>query len=730
MKSIRFGKWIAATLCASFLAGAVMGCSKEEDAAAEDGTVKGRYVEYREELPGELEGWKVKQLFAVQGKVGLIAARREEEGIVLREWVLEESGFADVTQEWLKSLILPADEDGLDAQLLQSGADAQYIAASYAIEGENDFKTHLWKKDGEEAREITPQQWTVPDDEWGVYRVAAGMAALDNGTLTALCYPCLEVLGGEDGSITESQVLETYYRGMMTDGENVYLYADSPDGRGTEIEKYPGGKGSGEKLSFTGNISGANLCVTEAGTLVAAGADGLFWGKEGRWEKLMGGAETSFSLLDLWCTGLTAFEDGRIYAFFEGEGDKAILNRYEFDPEAVYEVKENLKLFAVCDGNMLKQAAAMYHRANPEVMITVEAVYPMYYDGETDYNAVYQNLNTMLMGEEAPDILIMDHLSIDSYAEKGLLEDINDVVTPLEESGELLSNITGSYIRQDGSRYTVPLQFGFCMAVGRDITAGDMASMESLAGFLGNADYSYMGPHTVSELVDKFYPYFCGRIVQEKELDTEVLGMYLEYMKAIADNCGILAARDDRERPYRVWELAAQAKLALEESAGFNECMLPVAVKEYIRGDFAAFENCFIPYLQAGICAKSKYTETAKDFLRFALSEEVQGTDYYNGFPVNAAALDKLAHSSRANAEAETTLDTESGSIEFRIGDFSEETAEHLAQMCRVLDRPVAEDGKIREVLVEVLEGYLNGTQSKEDTLKMAEDSLKMYLGE
>ena len=42
----------------------------------------------------------------------------------------------------------------------------------------------------------------------------------------------------------------------------------------------------------------------------------------------------------------------------------------------------------------------------------------------------------------------------------------------------------------------------------------------------------------------------------------------------------------------------------------------------------------------------------------------------------------------------------------------------------------MGEDAKIREVLIEALGGYLEGSQSREDTVQKIEDGLKMYLAE
>ena len=724
---------LAAILCAALLAG-VCGCGKQDvgmDNLAEP--VKGRYVESREALPQELDDWTIKQVFAANDQLHLLAAKQDGDKMILREWAKEEEGFMDVTQDWLVSLNLIC-EDWAEVQLLQEESGIQYLFARYTTEG--NYTGHLWRGEEGIAKEITPEKWTVPDEQWGSYEYIMGVEALNNGTLVTYSYQSMDILQGEDGSLLESEPLTTYYGDRLTgDGENVYLCLMDETGSLSVagIEKWKDGKGKNvETISFPKNAGGTFLSALQGGTLIAAGSEGIYRYQPelADWEKLLDGMETDFGLTGCWCVGMTALADGKIYALFREDSGGAKLNKYEYDPEAVIEVKETLKLYTVHDSYLLNQAAAMYHRMHPEVMISIQYTYPRYYYDEPDYNAVYQELNTMLMGDEAPDILVMDHLNMDSYAEKGLLEDINDVVGPLEQSGALLSNITGSYVQEDGSRYIVPLQFGFYIVAGRDISVENMESLENLADFLIMQDYSYLGNQTVSELVDKFYPYFCSEIAQNKQLNREALGQTLEYLKAIADNSGMVSARGKDERDFNMWDLPDQAKLAFEEADGFKGCMFPIAIVDYIKGEFTAFENSFIPSVQVGICAKSQYTETAKDFLRFALSEEIQDTDYYSGFAVNLASLEKQSTQDRSEAEAETAIMVDGGYEVFQIKSYSQETAEKLLALCKTLYHPIKEDSKIREVLIEALEGYLNGNQTKEETIQQIEGGLKMYLAE
>lgn len=730
---MKYGKFIAMFLCGAVLAGSLAGCGgKDSGNVSSQEPEKGRYVETQETLPQELEGWSLRQIFSAGDEIRLLATKQENDTTVISEWKREDGNYANVTQDWLSSLEIPCG-DWLEIQMMQDGKGEEYLYAGYAAEGEEYQRGHLWKgKDGEPV-EITPEKWTVPDESWGGYETILGIGALDNGTLAVLTYLSYDLLSGEDGSLLQSEPISTAYEEpVVSNGSTIFLCAS--DASGVRIEKRKdGGKSDCSPLAFPTESSGSvSLCALKDGSLIAAGDDGIFrcGADSTNWEKLLSGQETDLGLTECWCTGIAALEGGPVFALFRESGGGSKVNRYEYDPDAVIEVTQKLNLYTVYESSLLQQAAVMYHKEHPEILIDIQYVYPAYYYDETDYNAVYQELNTMLMSEDAPDILVMDHLNMDSFISKGLLADVSGVVEPLEESGELLSNITGAYAMEDGSRYVVPLQFGINMAIGRDIAEENMETLEALADFLSKSTESYMGSQTVSELVDHFYPYFCGEIVSGKQLDKEALGRNLDYLKKIADNCGIIDSREKDERGYNMWDLASGAKLAFTEANGYKDCLFPIAIKDYIQGNFTAFGHSFIPSLQTGIYAKSPYKDTAMDFLRFALTEGVQDTDYYKGFPVNSASLEKQSHQDRSEAEAYTTIEAEGGEVEFAILDYSEETADKLTALCKSLDNPVKEDEKIREVLIESLDGYLKGSQTKEAAMQQIEDGLKMYLAE
>ncbi len=699
---------------------------------------RGRYVEREVEMPEEWSDLAVKQIFTVEDRVHLLTAEQQEGKTLLKEWEENDGTFTDVTKGWLDAVDLVC-EDWADVKLLQ-GNERQYLFARL-INEQGSYQGYLWREEDGAAVDITPEKWSVPDEAWGTYEYIQGITALDNGALAAVSYRYIDLINGEDGSIQDSQeIAADYGETVFGDGENLYLTTLDRSGSGnvSGLEKRAGGRRDApvEIELPVKSMGGILICALKDGTLVTAGTEGIFRynAVSEEWEKLLEGAETDFALTTRWCTGLTALSDGRVYALFREDGGGTSLMEYVYDPDAVTEITKRLTLYTVWDNPMLQQAAVLYHKGHPDTLITVECAYTnedKYSDKAPDYNQVYQNLNTRLMGEEAPDILVMDHLNAQNYVQKGLLADIGQVVGPLEESGGLLENITGAYVQEDGSRYLVPLMFGFPMAIGRDITKQDMDSLDSLAEFLAGKQESYMGPMTAGELTDRFYPYFCDQLVKDNALDREALGEILKELKAVADNSGTVEERGQDERPYNIWDLTSQAKCVIEPADGFWDCMTLMAIRDYIQGEFTCYENCFEPHLVTGINARSAYLDTAMDFLGFALSKEAQDTEFYSGFPVNREALESLAASDRSDLAMETAIETDDGGMEeFVIGDFSQETARELVEICERLERPAVEDSKIREELAAALPGYLDGSRSLEETLDAVEGGLKMYLAE
>ena len=177
MKKVKF---TAAAMCAVLVIGLLGGCGKEDRESGDlPAPEPGRYVETELELPAEWEEQTIKQIFMSEGKLHLLL--EEKNGSLLQEWEKQEDGFVEVTGNWLSELVVP--EGCTDLKLMQDESGIQYLFAN-CTEQEG-YRGRLWRSDGEKALEITPQKWTILDEEWGYYEFINGIAVLNDGTLTA-----------------------------------------------------------------------------------------------------------------------------------------------------------------------------------------------------------------------------------------------------------------------------------------------------------------------------------------------------------------------------------------------------------------------------------------------------------------------------------------------------------------------------------------------------------------
>lgn len=744
-------KGIALATCMAIVMGLLTGCGKKNDlqiAASPDEVQKGRYVETELSLPEEWKDKNISQIFRSGDELHFLVAGGPEGQVSLEEWKLGEGDtLTEVTKDWLKAL---PEGKGLESSdsftLLQDTEGNQYLYGN-CYRDEESSSAHLWKETDGSALDITPQKWLEPMDMDGYrfYDTPQYVALTEDGLLVGLSYFSLDVVLAQDGSLVSSQESDSLTdSGSLSDNQWVSavgdtLYLAQADEQGSvngllqmQLDGNNGAKAKGVIPFSQDSYSSAYFSVLGDGTVYAADADGFFRCDAGdtNWQKLLEGIDTSFSMSDQWCRDIVALSDGSVYAWVGSEsGDKIMIYRY--DPDAVTEVTEELTLYTVEESFFLQQAAVQYHKQHPEILIHVDAAISMTdkYSGNADYQQIYQDLNTSLTSGSGPDLMVMDHLKLDTYASKGLLFNLQEILQPMEEDGTLLSNITTAYEEADGRRYAVPLQFGLLLAVGRDVQPEEMSSMDAIAKTVSGKAESYLGDRTCGELVEEFYPLIVDDILQNRQVNRDTLRPWLEDLKKIADNCGILPSRKEG-RAANIWDLGSDVKLVLQETDGFNQAMTPYAVAELLNANVVSVENAFYPKMVIGINSRSEHVEIAKDFLQFALSEELQSVDTYEGFPVNAKALETQAAADRNMAEAYTTYDIDGSTAEFAIKAYSEETANHLMELCKAATLCLKEDTQIETSLTESLQAYLNGQASVEEAMDAVEGSLKMYLAE
>lgn len=168
---------------------------------------------------------------------------------------------------------------------------------------------------------------------------------------------------------------------------------------------------------------------------------------------------------------LTTFSD-----FSNAESGSAIIN-FAYDANIPSVPENQLVVYSLLENYSIRQAISSYSKEHPDTYVKYE-IGLNYGDGTTQSDAL-KTLNTEIMAGNGPDVIILDGLSAESYIEKGLLEDISDVINPLVEDGTIFKNIADAYTN-DGKIYQIPTSFKYPILLGNKEDIDSVSDLDSL----------------------------------------------------------------------------------------------------------------------------------------------------------------------------------------------------------------------------------------------------------
>lgn len=133
-----------------------------------------------------------------------------------------------------------------------------------------------------------------------------------------------------------------------------------------------------------------------------------------------------------------------------------------------------------------------------------------------------RTLNTQILAGEGPDVLVLDGMPVDDYADQGVLADISTILNEVKETDGLLENIAYAK-KQENGVYAAPVQFAMVAAAGEAETvsqlgsalgersgSGSIEKLRELSQEAGLLSWS-----TVSYLAKNLYPLYSVEVVQE-----------------------------------------------------------------------------------------------------------------------------------------------------------------------------------------------------------------------
>ena len=464
------------------------------------------------------------------------------------------------------------------------------------------------------------------------------------------------------------------------------------------------------------------------------------------WETVVDGSLNSMGMPSVYIKRLLIGSDHDFYLWYT-ESEEQKLARYTYDAEMPAVPSKTLTVYGLnlSENQTVKQAASLFQMEHPDVR--VELIDGNSESGSTLKSDTIRSLNAELLNGSGADVLVLDGLPVESYIEKGVLEDLGDMITPMAESGELYPNIAENFTGSDGSVYQFPVRVGIPVIYGNEAVIKEMGTIGSLRAWQeAHPDqavfFKTVYENILRQMIYLYYPELAGK--DAGQLDTDKVRNLLETAKITGDAGGSKTVFDESEdggrgQVYNSTDtrgftglgdyglLTKTTEVSLMELASMMDVMSPSAMIDKYGYHLEQFNDIYYPKGLLGVTSFGKEKETAREFVKFALSPKVQEGDLRDGFTVSRTASD--AWKKR----------TSNMSISFSFNDTGEmlsaeypndKKKEEIMGMLDKLHTPISVDDILLEMIVSETKGYFEGKQTAAEAAGLFENKAKLYYAE
>ena len=471
------------------------------------------------------------------------------------------------------------------------------------------------------------------------------------------------------------------------------------------------------------------------------------------WETLLDGNQSSLSMPS---EKLKDFEIGiedEYYIVLSNSYNSDVSIKRIFYDENVSSIPPvELSIFSIEDSPTIRQAITLFRESHPEVRINFRIA-------NTDKNMRYtygiknpkqtitlkdqiNALNTELLAGRGADILVMDGMPIESYIDKGVLEDMGSIFSSMKASGELLPNIADPYYL-DGKVYTMPIRFKLPIISGVSDAVKAANSITELAEYARNSkEKPLLGPSNYRALAAwLFMTYYDQILGQDNEIDKAALQNFLETINVISEGTN---ASDDTKMIVQgnsngsiIWVTlgywtggsanvyGGEWQSNMEELGGMMGFALPLTAVEKCQGAFRSINNMYKAYGQIGINSAGDQKELAKEFVQLLFSKEIQSLDLDDGFPVNKTAMEEWVQLDNEN------YFTIPHGEDYITAYYPEaDSRKKIFECISTVDKPMVNDMTMMDMILDEAEQYLRGDITAEQAASNAVASINLYLSE
>ncbi len=692
---------------------------------------RGRYVEQELAFPFDPSTEMMEaMMLSPEGDLLVLTYNQEMENRIYR---MEDTG------EWNMDEALTASIPEGSMLLKMNGTkDAAYY---YLTQGEERYIGKMaW--DSQKMERLADPAF----EKDGIYNISDFLAADSGAVLFSLMDGKTVVWKPEDGvslqlyqknrnstlNTSSTLVGDTY----ITAGDLGFLAYDMETGKELETIPYQTGDSDAEGSLAAGEGDDIYLCN-------AAGIHHMALGGT-MWETIVDGSLNSLSLPGIRISKMCVGKNNDFFVWYEKD-ENPVLAHYVYDPDTISVPTSTLTVYGLdlSEKYLIRQGAIRFQMENPDIRVEV-------IDGRKQMEGmmdadIIRSLNEELLTGTGADVLVLDGLPGKSYIEKGILEDMSELLAPFTESGEIYRNLTGHFRRSDGSVYEVPVRVLFPVVYGE---AGATASLSSLQAYLEYQESPGAGSisgKTVYENILRRLAFLYDQELWDDDgkLKEEELTDLLEAAMRTGEHSGArvlypededngagkrynLVAENGFTTPDHLGIMAGDNQASLELPREMAEMSLSFAVMREKGYPLQSVNHTFYPEERVAINRNSRQKETAERFVTFLLSEQIQGEDVEDGFPVTRAGVERWKQRQMVMSYGTGNWD---GLMIY--GDYPTESERKLLlDMIPDLDNPVVPDPTVLSIMAEESEGYFSGTQDLPAAVKAIISKVTLYRAE
>lgn len=495
------------------------------------------------------------------------------------------------------------------------------------------------------------------------------------------------------------------------------------------------------------------------GKILAASHDGIVSHVQGGtvMEQLADGALTSLGNPSQEPEQMFVLDDGTIVILY-GNGE---LDSYSYDAQALTVPDRQLTVYSLYDNITVRQAIHAFRKSNQDVYVKVVNGLSGE-DGVTESDAI-QNLNTELLAGKGPDVILLDGMPIDSYIEKGMLLELNDIVAQVKENSSFFSNIMEAYGKND-SLYTLPIRYTLPILMGETSRISGINDLETLADALeqmassGKWNETVFGTYDESELMQRLWTVCAGAWVKDgKTADQQAIVQFLKQAKRIYEAEQKNLDDTERNRHQEVLKSFKKYDMDYETSdmqlnemlmgkqgvvAGLFKSMSDVRSmfsimnkeKKYGWQTWQAQQGrVFVPSGLVGISSGASDMELAGEFVKTLLGTEVQQKDLGDGFPVNKDAFAEFCKDPNPESQISISVkgsDESGNSFDLDLVWPTKEQLGQLEKMIEELEHPSNTMDGIREEIFRIGGGALSGEKEIEACAQEIYEKIRLFYEE